>query len=342
MRGSLLCFLTLELCSTMQAPFLTRPVAGQRVLNPDFSFQNSAIIKPPEIEKHEFKTTRIMIDSRDRNTDLFPNPANYEVTMTQEIDDAVAATIIVADIPHTSYLINPNNYELTVLVDTDEVTASLPFGNYTPSDLATEIQTALNNAVNAANVAIIFQVEYHARLDKYVFTANREFSVSCEGGVEPYGDAQVRTISDASGNLVRQIVGQTVTPYRKNSIGKMIGFPRKVVSSDANGRLEAPFRKNFTDANMIVLHIEQMRLYQSDTTHVNKSILVLHGTSTRELGVFSSNTEYRASFSPPIPRLSKIRLTFYNAWGELYDFQNYDHRIEMLIESSKQKNKYNL
>jgi len=320
-----------------------KPLVGQRVLDPTFHFENTAIIKPPEIEKHNFKVTRVLIDSRERNTKLFANPASYELNLNQEIDDAVAATILVADVPHTAYLVNKNNNELTVEVGTEVFTIEVPFGNYTPKGLGDALKLALNDTAQAAGATIVFDVEYVELTDKYVFTATTVFSFVCNGEDQPYGDmAEMKVVTDSSGNLVKQIIGPSTTPYKPKSIAKMLGLPRTTVQSDSTGRLEAPFRKNFNDSDVIVMHIEHMRLFQSTTTHVNKSILVLHNQKSMDLSLYSSNTEYRATFSPPIPRLNRIKVTFYNAWGDLYDFQNFDHRFELLIESSKQKNKYSL
>jgi hypothetical protein len=45
-------------------------------------------------------------------------------------------------------------------------------------------------------------------------------------------------------------------------------------------------------------------------------------------------------FSPPIPRLTKLVITFLDRYGNPYDFCNMEHRFEILVKSHKQARKY--
>jgi hypothetical protein len=54
----------------------------------------------------------------------------------------------------------------------------------------------------------------------------------------------------------------------------------------------------------------------------------------------SNNRVIKKSFNPPQARLARIRLSFYDVYGNLYDFQNQDHVIEFNIELFKMQRRY--
>jgi hypothetical protein len=113
------------------------------------------------------------------------------------------------------------------------------------------------------------------------------------------------------------------------------------VSSDGNNHdnvIQSPYRKNFDYNKYIYLVIDQFDLNKGNAKPINKSYAAL----TKQYTQLSINDKPKIVkyFSPTIPRLSKLSISFYDRYGNKYDFQNQDHRLEFLFTSFKQKSKY--
>lgn len=105
------------------------------------------IISPDEYLKNLQKTIKyqdIIIDSRDRNTDKYPDTNNFTVDLEEDLYSIISIELISAEIPNVEYIINNDNnllhFEETMGTT---LTATIPIGNYTLSELATELQTQL-------------------------------------------------------------------------------------------------------------------------------------------------------------------------------------------------------
>jgi len=92
---------------------------------------------------------RILINSSERNTGLYPTPTDYQLQLPETIYGMEKISLQKAVFPMTLDLINTNNRTLVINVDWDvsllvDYTLSLPTGNYTVTSLATAIQDELN------------------------------------------------------------------------------------------------------------------------------------------------------------------------------------------------------
>ena len=86
------------------------------------------------------------------------------------------------------------------------------------------------------------------------------------------------------------------------------------------------------------MSIEQFDLLKSIDRDLNKSFAMIP-KMYQNLSIADS-AKYKKNFSPPIPKLAKLRIKFFDRFGNPYDFQNVDHRFELLITSAKQRRKY--
>jgi hypothetical protein len=274
-------------------------------------FFNNAIIEPPKefmFYENNKKYTRIVVDSKDRNHTLFNNPNGYEVVFDDDINDVVSAQLVSADVPFVSYLINDVFNQLYITIGGTTSTVTLTTGDYSSTDLATHIQTRLN-ALSANN----FSISYDAIKDNFRFRSKVAFTL--------------------------------VFPER-NSLSMLLGFDNnRNYSSSVSSEVDAfvnvvqsPFRKNFNFNKYIYLVIEQFDLNKGNAKPINKSFAAL----TEQYTSLSINDKPQIIkyFSPTIPRLGKLKISFYDRFGNNYDFQNHDHRLEFLFTSFKQKSKY--
>jgi hypothetical protein len=273
-------------------------------------FFNNAIIEPPKefMYDNNKKYTRIVVDSKDRNHTLFNNPNAYEVVFDDDINDVVSAQLVSADVPFVSYLINDVFNQLYITIGGTTSTVTLTTGDYSATELASHIQSRLN-ALSANN----FSISYDAIKDNFRFRSRVAFTL--------------------------------VFPER-NSLSMLLGFDNNrnyssSVSSEADAFVnvvQSPFRKNFNFNKYIYLVIEQFDLNKGNAKPINKSFAAL----TEQYTSLSINDKPKIVkyFSPTIPRLGKLKISFYDRFGNMYDFQNYDHRLEFLFTSFKQKSKY--
>lgn len=274
-------------------------------------FFNNAIIEPPKefmFYENNKKYTRIVVDSKDRNHSLFNDPNEYEVVLDDDINDVVSAQLVSADVPFVSYLVNNVFNQLYITIGGTTSTVTLTTGDYSPSELAAHIQSRLNN-LSSGN----FSVSYDSIKDNFRFRSKVTFTL--------------------------------VFPD-KNSLSMLLGFDNnKSYASSISSEVDAfvnvvqsPFRKNFNFNKYIYLVIDQFDLNKGNAKPINKSFAAL--TEQYTSLAINDKPKIVKYFSPTIPRLGKLKISFYDRFGNKYDFQNHDHRLEILFTSFKQKSKY--
>jgi hypothetical protein len=268
--------------------------------------EKRAIIQPPKEFKYfgnETKYTRVVVDSfyRDRNT--YPSPNDYYFVFDDDINDVMTARLIVADIPFNDYIINSYFNKLYLEVDGGaETIVTLSQGIYDKSGLAAHIQSQLNTTFGAN----VFSIQYTATTDKYTFQCTKGFILKFQN--------------------------------KTNSLHSLLGFDARNYTGIANTPVVAPFRCNFAFNNYIVMCIDQFDNNKSNTKPLNKSFAVF--TDRINNINFEDDPNIIKAFNPPIPRLPKIHVTFFDRFGNPYDFQNREHRFEILFTGHKQRRKY--
>lgn len=274
------------------------------VMTPE-EFEKHAIIKPPgnfEFVDNDKKYTRVVVDSFYRDQTSYPNQNDYYFVFDDDINDVASAKMISIDVPMSSYLINSYFNTLWVTVGGGgEVTVPLTQGNYSAADLATMMQTRLNATV----VGTTFTVSYTASTDKFTFSALTNFTLNFAN--------------------------------KKNGLHALLGFKNQDYASAGN-QIIAPYRCNLEFNNYIVMCIDSFDNNKSNAKPLNKSFAVI-SKQYRSLNL-ADDPNIVKNFNPPLARLAKIHITFFDRYGNPYDFQNMDHRFELLFHSFKQKRKY--
>ena len=273
-------------------------------------FYKKAVIKFPEdYVDEETKYTRVVVDSRVRNKNLFPNPNSYEIPFEDDINDVKTAKLIYMDIPMSLYLINENFNTIYFNINSISYMATIPTGNYNATELASEMQTQINAVVASASVATTFAVTYNTRLDKFTFSSTL-------------------------------LAFSLLFANKPRNLASLLGFSdiKAQYTSDTNSQITSEFRINLNYNNYIIMDIEQFDMLKSIDRDLNKSFAMIPSSSTNlniidELNIIKH-------FSPSIPRLNKLRVRLYDRFGNPYDCQNMDHRFEITFTSFKQKRKY--
>ena len=102
------------------------------------------IIKPPERNKtHGRIGAKLVIDSRDRDTTIYPNTNDYVYKCPEEYKDVVSAELVLADFPNSGYNIYSNNNEMIFESGDTLEKIMIPFGEYTNTSLIEQIIKSL-------------------------------------------------------------------------------------------------------------------------------------------------------------------------------------------------------
>lgn len=141
-----------------------------------------------------------MIDSRDRNMDLYPDPSNYKIDLSDEFKDIREFELINVQMPSPIYTINKNNDQLRVYYGDHETNITLLHGVYNKGcELAKSLETSLNSCHNLIHKPSI-SVIYIERLQKLLFRShnliekngniniNGLITFAFQGNKYPYGD----------------------------------------------------------------------------------------------------------------------------------------------------------
>ena len=270
---------------------------------------------PPKRQMH---TERVVIDSRDRDLALFPSPNRYDVRLHEDIFDVRSIKLLVADVPFCTYTVNANNRFVPLRMAGGLRVAELPIGDYQPTELADQLATSLTLAAGDT-----FAVEYVPRTDNFVVTYSPSPSPPPSGPTPPpYFELAFATWE---GSL----------PTGRSSRGtaaRLLGFsPAKDYVAEADGTLRSPFRKDFwTGSRYIVLNMQPAEVLMAFSSNLEKSFAVLQ---SREVELCESHdVPYEKVWNPPYTRLSRFSLTFTDYDGRPWDFQNQEHRLELLVE----------
>lgn len=304
------------------------PKAQEIIKYDEFEFEKSTIIKPPshntDIEG-ERKFTNVIIDSRDRNVEAYPSPSDYLIDLYEELQDITACELVVADIPFKAYIVNEGNNIIYASQAGNIKQIIIPPGDYPPDDLATQIRNSIQSLVGSVTGAS-WSVVYDPLVDKFLFYSSAPFSF----------------------NFIVEEASTGKKSYPPQSMAKLLGFNKQlatsVLSTDVPDPtkpyvIKAPYRKNFDEHNYIVLDIESFSTNNSVNSVVNKSFGVIPKSST-DMNIITNNYKVRKIFNPPTPRIAKLRIRFKDVNGNLYDFQNHDHRLELVFEGYKQVRRY--
>jgi hypothetical protein len=189
----------------------------------------------------------------------------------------------------------------------------------------------MNDAVGGGEM---FKVEYSARTDNFKFMCTRAFSLNFHG---------VHGSSSCGVNAQPDIC------FPHASIAPVLGFGIAQYNSVADGTstsvyrnsVKSAFRKNFSSSggDAIIVNVELMDLNVSSMECLNGSFAILGKSGDGVAVVEHDHDQFCQYFSPPIGRISKLKLALTDMDGRPYDTQNQDHRFEFLVDtSSRQRN----
>jgi hypothetical protein len=262
------------------------------------------------------KFERIVIDSRDRDVSLHPTPDRYDVRLHEDIFDVRSIKLIAADVPFSAYDVDhARNSVVPVRAGAGGAIAEarLPRGDYgAPQELAAALADALSAATGLAVTAA-----YVPRTDNFRLTAPAAARLQL-----PFASWKHAAAVPASAGAA--------------AAARLLGFSsdRDYAFSPADGSLDSEFRRDArTGSRYMVLHMEPAEALKGVSSTLEKSFAVLQRHDDGDEPCVSDGTLlYQKRWDPPLARLARFSFRFTDYEGRPIDFQNQDHRLELLVE----------
>jgi hypothetical protein len=256
----------------------------------------------PTMGESAFKRWRVVVNSSDRNLSTFPTPAYYTIIFDESFIDVTSLTLIRAYFPLKAYQVTPYNNVITKLVDGQKVNFSIPVGDYPPEQLAGVLQDLLG-----------VSVDYDKNLDNFVFSsATTAFALV-------FNDLDKLMDGDNNNDV----------EYAPNSAARLLGFGPYTYTS-VDGKIASPFRRN-PDSHIktAVISIEGADVNVSINNTFNRSYAIIgDGVDNR---IENVDPVIKKTFNPPMGKLSRITIRIKDIYGNPYDCQNFDHRLEFVV-----------
>ena len=237
--------------------------------------------------------TPLVIDSRDRNTDAYPNPNSYIIDLNEKIHNILTVELQMAIIPNGEYTINDSNNKL-YFQETSGVTltATITDGNYTIDELVTEIQTQLI-AVGGST---------------YTVTNTNNY---------------IRINSDLTGGAgIFSLIFESVD----NSIGQTIGFDNTNLTGSSNYTAENKvLLDNETD---VFLHIQGLdNIHTVSDEHFDNFAKLDIQSEKGEYTYLKTSDINQKYFPNQLKNIDRVVIDFYKNNGERYNFNGLEHSL---------------
>jgi hypothetical protein len=190
---------------------------------------------------NDIKTSILIIDSRHRDKNKYPNPSNYTYNLLEKYKRVVSAELLYAYIPKTKKIINYSNNEILININDMDYNIQFPIGNYTQNiNNISKYNTKLNETIN--NILSTFSSDvssircfYDYNCDKYYFyniypECLNTFSLNFKGKiVEKYDIQHIKKIIKGESKIFREkYLIEKKQLYKEKSIGPILGFKPEV------------------------------------------------------------------------------------------------------------------
>ena len=270
-------------------------------------------------DSNYIKEEYLLIDSRDRNQNDYPNPNNYQIDLIEEYKDILSISLISSNIPKSQYLINSNNNKLNFIdSNSNEYEIQIPIGNYTIDELTTQITNSLNSTPSSD----VYTVSSDSKTNKITISTGSNFQLLFNGGTENYNNT-------------------TRTIYKENSIGKLLGF----LTTDLSGSnsYTSQNQYNLNGPTYILLHIDDLEnLNGIKNSIIDSYAKIPLDTNQNEYKFFKEHNDYNVitEFTPPLSKLAQLNIRFLNYDNTEYDFGGLEHSFLLKIKRLNQSQNY--
>lgn len=266
-------------------------------------FAEHALIPPPKTESKDISTRqhRVVIDSRDRDMIKYPDPSNYVIDIQHDIRDVLSVQLVAYDIPFNNINVTEDNNLFEYL----DVNGDLQTIEIPEGEYS---EFTLTNMINSL-------VQYNPLS---ISTSNIQLEL------------------DAT--HVTRFLFASDTGYRHRSIAKTLGF--EPVDITARGSTTAKYKYHLEAERYVALFLQAAKLCQTTNPGTHECFAMIPRYVDSE-GAQALDTFVRKRFAAPIAALDKIHVRFKTRGGSYYNFENKDHRLELVYTCYRQPKNYN-
>lgn len=257
----------------------------------------------------------VIVDSRDRNYDRYPEPDEYEVQLPFYLRNVVRATLISAELPLSFYVFRNDQFrtDWTMEIDGLERTITIPDGNYSFDRMAQTLTDLWTEAFTDA---------YHIRVSIDEVTHRTRIQVDKEGGVKPFSfrTTELETTKETGWGL----------PY-------YLGFDRdREYKSDETGVIESKRPAVLFPETYLLLDIDGLNFVHESgpygTTDARRTFAKIPTTLGDPFAYILWDKPITTNVvRPPIPELQRLRVRFRFHDGTPVRFHGIEHSFTLEI-----------
>lgn len=271
----------------------------------------------------------LIIDSRKRNTVNYPDAGHYVFQLNRPYKDVVSLELVSTSLPNSGYTITENNNKLYYALDgaaqAHTNTITIPVGNYAfdglnqPTTLLAALNAQLDGfSYNVSTQRILFDPDGTTTRFFVGLTGNADDVIGLDGSDDfstPPLDPEEEQIP-IRGN---EFTGTGGTPMPRNFMLQ----PHRYVTMKIRGFDRCEGNTTALDGAFAVIPL--------DTTEGSYTLI-------KEGDTVDSDT-YVYYFPEPKP-LTRLEITFYDPYGNVYNFNGHDHYMIFQIQSLTRPVKY--
>lgn len=281
-----------------------------------------------DVGHHTENPVSIIINSADRNYSKYPDANQYVLDLTKVYKRVTGIKLQNLSIPISEYNVTQYNNILRFDDNSNEFSITVEPGEYTISELCTEIQVLMNAVVGITGTYAV-SVNTNTKLVQISRAGGTgTFKLLFDGGSVKYGTQYVdRADFDQSTTIT---YGDSHNEHYPYSIARLIGF--KPADYTGSSVYKAPNTYNMEPTQFIVIKIRGFERIESTSPHIDGAFAVMF---TGNSGSLYNNLDSDASdkaqcnivFNPPKEKLDKLDVSITDEFGNPYFFTGKEHAI---------------
>lgn len=293
----------------------------------------------------------LVIDSRDRNSDVYPDPNKYTIKLDPPYKQVTSVELVTADIPNSGYVIEESHNLIYFQETAAQVsagtytTAEVPVGNRSISNIADQIASVMTAASTTGST-------YTCTVNDYTNLVTITQSVAGTASVFNLLFEGLRTktdppsFKDSNGDYC----GAYKTLYKTRSIGPIIGFKREDYSGSTT--YTGTYAYNLKVDKYIIIYINkshgEMDFGRIDAVNdnVKGSFCVVPLDSSVNNFEYAKNyntcdnDRYIKYFTQPVPEINQLDIEFRDSEGNLFNFNGHDHTLIFQFTSNTRQRQF--
>ena len=293
----------------------------------------------PSVPKKVWRKVRktLVIDSRDRQMNAGSHPGSYTVTLPTVYQNVYAATLKTIELPISFYQFSSASGNATMSFSYNGAatqTITISDGNYSATQLVSEINTQLTNALGANKLIATYSVT----TAKVTFTSGTTALNTVPFVL--YFTPSVPTSSNGGNSLT-----SLFTTWW--GLGYFLGFQATTYTSAASGspalhNISGVFSMNPYPTNYILMDLHNMNKLDETSLDDRKAWRVDGAFAKLPVNGNSGQFEYlndsgtnplnRSVYNPPIAKLNQLTVKFRLHDGRVLDFNGVENSFSLELE----------